>query len=87
MHANRDLITGFLKDKLKFRVKQAPHLSKFSVENQLEAYLFSAAFFQGFVISDWEGIDKITSPPRANYSYSVQAGVLAGIDMVRQIAM
>ncbi|GFZ01532.1 glycosyl hydrolase family protein [Actinidia rufa] len=55
MHANRDLITGFLKDKLKFR---------------------------GFVISDWEGIDKITSPPRANYSYSVQAGVLAGIDMV-----
>ncbi|GFZ04226.1 glycosyl hydrolase family protein [Actinidia rufa] len=55
MHANRDLITGFLKDKLKFR---------------------------GFVISDWEGIDKITSPPHANYSYSVQAGVLAGIDMV-----
>ncbi|KAL6966611.1 beta-glucosidase [Sarracenia purpurea var. burkii] len=55
MHANRDLITGFLKDKLKFR---------------------------GFVISDWQGIDKITSPPHANYSYSVQAGVLAGIDMV-----
>uniref|UniRef100_A0A5B7A058 beta-glucosidase n=1 Tax=Davidia involucrata TaxID=16924 RepID=A0A5B7A058_DAVIN len=55
MHANRNLITGFLKDKLKFR---------------------------GFVISDWEGIDRITSPPHANYSYSVQAGVLAGIDMV-----
>ncbi|XP_028068576.1 uncharacterized protein LOC114271165 [Camellia sinensis] len=55
MHANRDLVTGFLKDKLKFR---------------------------GFVISDWQGIDRITSPPHANYSYSVQAGVLAGIDMV-----
>ncbi|CAN4099069.1 unnamed protein product [Withania somnifera] len=55
MHANRDLVTGFLKDKLNFR---------------------------GFVISDWQGIDRITSPPHANYTYSVQAGVSAGIDMV-----
>ncbi|XP_073270700.1 uncharacterized protein [Primulina huaijiensis] len=55
MHANRDLITGFLKNKLNFR---------------------------GFVISDWQGIDRITNPPHANYSYSIQAGVLAGIDMV-----
>ena len=38
--------------------------------------------FQGFVISDWQGIDKITDPPHSNYVYSVQAGVLAGIDMV-----
>lgn len=43
---------------------------------------FMRITFQGFVISDWEGIDKITSPPHANYSYSVQAGVQAGIDMV-----
>ncbi|KAL1161420.1 hypothetical protein V6Z11_A07G132500 [Gossypium hirsutum] len=55
MHANRDLVTGFLKSKLKFR---------------------------GFVISDWLGIDKITSPSHANYSYSVEAGVGAGIDMI-----
>ncbi|KAL2536004.1 Glycosyl hydrolase family protein [Forsythia ovata] len=55
MHANHDLVTGFLKNTLKFR---------------------------GFVISDWQGIDRITDPPHANYSYSVQAGVLAGIDMV-----
>ncbi|KAL1542869.1 beta-glucosidase [Salvia divinorum] len=54
MHANRDLITGLLKNKLKF---------------------------EGFVISDWEGIDKLTTPPRQNYTYSVEAGVLAGIDM------
>ncbi|CAN6719903.1 unnamed protein product [Malus baccata var. baccata] len=54
MHANRDLITGFLKNTLRFR---------------------------GFVISDWEGIDRITSPPHANYSYSIQAGISAGIDM------
>nr|GMD73648.1 beta-glucosidase BoGH3B-like isoform X1 [Ipomoea batatas] len=40
------------------------------------------ATVMGFVISDWEGIDRITDPPHANYTYSVQAGVLAGIDMV-----
>ncbi|XP_030542527.1 beta-glucosidase BoGH3B isoform X4 [Rhodamnia argentea] len=55
MHANRDLVTGFLKDTLNFK---------------------------GFVISDWQGIDRITSPPHANYTYSVEAGILAGIDMV-----
>ncbi|KAK9170201.1 hypothetical protein Syun_002341 [Stephania yunnanensis] len=55
MHANHDLITGYLKGTLRFK---------------------------GFVISDWEGIDRITSPPDANYSYSVQAAINAGIDMV-----
>ncbi|XP_024963560.1 uncharacterized protein LOC112503796 [Cynara cardunculus var. scolymus] len=55
MHANADLITGYLKDKLNFK---------------------------GFVISDWEGIDRITSPPHSNYTYSVEASILAGIDMV-----
>ncbi|KAL2476429.1 Glucan 1 [Abeliophyllum distichum] len=47
MHANHELLTGYLKKKLKF-----------------------------------QGIDRITTPSRANYTYSVQAGVLAGIDMV-----
>lgn len=37
---------------------------------------------QGFVISDWQGIDRITTPAHANYSYSVYAGITAGIDMV-----
>ncbi|GMI83320.1 hypothetical protein like AT5G04885 [Hibiscus trionum] len=55
MHANRELISGFLKNTLKFK---------------------------GFVISDWQGIDKITSPPHSNYTYSVQAAIQAGIDMV-----
>ncbi|KAI4348463.1 hypothetical protein L6164_009186 [Bauhinia variegata] len=55
MHANRDLVTGFLKNTLRFR---------------------------GFVISDWQGIDRITTPPHANYSYSIQAGITAGIDMI-----
>ncbi|AES64760.1 putative glycosidase [Medicago truncatula] len=55
MHANRDLITGYLKNTLKFK---------------------------GFVISDWQGIDKITTPPGSNYTYSVQASIEAGVDMV-----
>ncbi|XVE79120.1 hypothetical protein DITRI_Ditri14bG0032600 [Diplodiscus trichospermus] len=38
--------------------------------------------FRGFVISDWQGIDKITDPISSNYTYSVLAGVQAGIDMV-----
>lgn len=37
---------------------------------------------QGFTISDWEGIDRITSPPHSNYTYSVHESVLAGLDMV-----
>uniref|UniRef100_A0A7N2LG57 Beta-glucosidase n=1 Tax=Quercus lobata TaxID=97700 RepID=A0A7N2LG57_QUELO len=55
MHANQELLTGFLKNRLNFR---------------------------GFIISDWQGIDRITSPPHANYTYSIQASILAGIDMV-----
>ncbi|WOL03112.1 hypothetical protein Cni_G11832 [Canna indica] len=55
MHANRHLVTGFLKNTLRFR---------------------------GFVISDYKGIDRITSPPHANYTYSIIAGINAGIDMV-----
>ncbi|CAH9073361.1 unnamed protein product [Cuscuta epithymum] len=38
--------------------------------------------FKGFVISDWLAIDRITSPAHSNYTYSVQASILAGIDMV-----
>ncbi|CAN1251663.1 Beta-glucosidase BoGH3B [Linum perenne] len=55
MHANKELVTGFLKDKMKFR---------------------------GFVISDWQGVDRITSPPHVNYSSSITAAISAGIDMV-----
>ncbi|KAL2492852.1 Glycosyl hydrolase family protein [Abeliophyllum distichum] len=55
MHVNRDMITGFLKNTLRFR---------------------------GFVISDWEGLDRTTSPPHANYTHSILAGVNAGIDMI-----
>ncbi|XP_058766987.1 uncharacterized protein LOC131640625 [Vicia villosa] len=39
----------------------------------------------GFVISDFFGIDKITSPPHANYTHSIEVGVNAGIDMVNYV--
>nr|6JG6_A Chain A, BETA-D-GLUCAN GLUCOHYDROLASE ISOENZYME EXO1 [Hordeum vulgare subsp. vulgare] len=55
MHANQDLVTGYLKDTLKFK---------------------------GFVISDAEGIDRITTPAGSDYSYSVKASILAGLDMI-----
>ncbi|KAD7479768.1 hypothetical protein R6Q59_008590 [Mikania micrantha] len=55
MHRNQQLITGYLKNKLKFR---------------------------GFVISDFQGIDKMTDPPHANYTWSIQESINAGIDMV-----
>nr|APU53952.1 GH3 beta-glucosidase [Solanum torvum] len=45
-------------------------------------YLKHKLEFRGFIISDSQGLDRITSPPGANYTYSVQAGILAGIDMV-----
>ncbi|KAH9292785.1 hypothetical protein KI387_042027, partial [Taxus chinensis] len=34
------------------------------------------------IIFDWQGIDRITSPPDSNYYLSVMDGVGAGIDMV-----
>ncbi|XP_071705657.1 uncharacterized protein [Rutidosis leptorrhynchoides] len=44
-------------------------------------YLKNTLNFRGFVISDFQGIDRITTPIHANYTYSVLAGVNAGIDM------
>lgn len=55
MHANYPMLTGYLKDKLRFK---------------------------GFIISDWQGIDRITYPPHLNNTFSVQSSILAGVDMV-----
>lgn len=38
--------------------------------------------FQGFLISDWEGIDRLTWPHGSNYRYCIAASVSAGIDMI-----
>ena len=43
---------------------------------------FLMCISQGFVISDWLGLDRITSPEHADYPLSVKLGILAGIDMV-----
>ncbi|KAL2898773.1 Beta-glucosidase BoGH3B [Bienertia sinuspersici] len=38
--------------------------------------------FKGFVISDWEGIDRLSEPHGADYRFCISAAVNAGIDMV-----
>ncbi|CAM0876252.1 unnamed protein product [Alopecurus aequalis] len=45
-------------------------------------FLKNTLKFRGFVISDWQGIDRITTPEHLNYSYSIEAGIGAGIDMI-----
>ncbi|KHF98973.1 Lysosomal beta glucosidase [Gossypium arboreum] len=37
---------------------------------------------QGFVISDWEALDRLTEPRGSNYRYCISTAVNAGIDMV-----
>jgi len=54
------------------------HANRFLISHVLKKQLG----FKGFVISDWQGLDRITSPAGANYSLSVYDGVGAGIDMV-----
>ncbi|KDO48684.1 hypothetical protein CISIN_1g040637mg [Citrus sinensis] len=86
MHANRELVTGFLKGTLKFKVTF--HFVFFILHryntstSDLRRILTLTKILEGFVISDWQGIDRITSPPHSNYTYSVQSGIQAGIDMV-----
>ncbi|CAK9221404.1 unnamed protein product [Sphagnum jensenii] len=54
------------------------HANRFLLTDVLKGQLG----FKGFIISDWQGIDRITSPPDANYTFSILAGIHAGIDMV-----
>lgn len=82
MHANHDLITSFLKNTLNFRVIELVFFHKLQVLCLVFTNNFPIAACQGFVISDYKGIDQITSPIHANYTYSILAGVGAGIDMV-----
>ncbi|XP_017247278.1 uncharacterized protein LOC108218713 [Daucus carota subsp. sativus] len=48
----------------------------------ITGFLKNTLQFRGFVISDWQGIDRITTPAHANYTYSIETGVNAGIDMI-----
>ncbi|XP_022150942.1 uncharacterized protein LOC111018971 [Momordica charantia] len=38
--------------------------------------------FKGFVISDWEGLDRLSKPKGSNYRFCISSAVNAGIDMV-----
>nr|KJB83718.1 hypothetical protein B456_013G260700 [Gossypium raimondii] len=38
--------------------------------------------FKGFVISDWEALDRLTEPRGSNYCYCISTAVNAGVDMV-----
>ncbi|XP_020100391.1 uncharacterized protein LOC109718537 isoform X1 [Ananas comosus] len=38
--------------------------------------------FKGFVVSDWEGIDRLCHPQGSNYRYCISASINAGIDMI-----
>ncbi|XP_008457393.2 uncharacterized protein LOC103497095 isoform X1 [Cucumis melo] len=38
--------------------------------------------FKGFVISDWQGLDRLSRPRGSNYRLCISAAVNAGIDMV-----
>ncbi|KMZ67534.1 Beta-glucosidase, family GH3 [Zostera marina] len=55
MHSNHNLITNYLKKKLKFN---------------------------GFVISDWQGVDRQTTPQGVHYKTSLATSINAGIDMI-----
>ncbi|KAJ6311028.1 hypothetical protein OIU76_015700 [Salix suchowensis] len=57
---------------------QKMHANRYLVKTVLKDILK----FRGFVISDWEGIDRITYPPHSNYTESVLKGISAGIDMI-----
>ncbi|KAK8951269.1 Beta-xylosidase/alpha-L-arabinofuranosidase 2 [Platanthera zijinensis] len=48
----------------------------------LTDFLKNKLRFRGFIISDYEGIDRITTPVGVNYTFSLQTGILAGIDMI-----
>ncbi|KAL0713714.1 hypothetical protein Bca4012_020692 [Brassica carinata] len=38
--------------------------------------------FKGFIVSDWEGLDRLSEPRGSNYRNCVKTAVNAGIDMV-----
>lgn len=45
-------------------------------------YCVDITLVQGFVISDWEALDRLSSPRGSNYRSCVSVTVNAGIDMV-----
>ncbi|KAG8387040.1 hypothetical protein BUALT_Bualt03G0211700 [Buddleja alternifolia] len=50
--------------------------------NLITNFLKGTLNFKGFVISDWNGVDRMTYPWSSNYSNSLLKAINAGIDMV-----
>ncbi|KAI3457727.1 hypothetical protein Pfo_014390 [Paulownia fortunei] len=53
-----------------------------SNKNLVTDFLKGTLKFRGFVISDWQGVDRMTYPWGSNYSTSLQKAINAGVDMV-----
>ncbi|PWA67423.1 glycoside hydrolase family 3 C-terminal domain-containing protein [Artemisia annua] len=77
-HKNKELITELLKDNLRFRLNYSFHLLLLL----LSRFPFH---YNGFVISDFMGIDMITGQAHANYAYLIEQSVGAGVDMGRPV--
>ncbi|PWZ04246.1 Beta-glucosidase BoGH3B [Zea mays] len=54
------------------------HENKFLITDTLKNKLN----FRGFVITDWQAVDRITNPPHQHYYHSIKETIHAGIDMV-----
>ncbi|KAH6826964.1 Glycosyl hydrolase family protein [Perilla frutescens var. hirtella] len=54
------------------------HANQYLINNFLKGTLR----FRGFVISDWQGVDKIYYPEHSNYSDALLRSINAGVDMV-----
>ncbi|KAL0307286.1 UNVERIFIED_CONTAM: Beta-glucosidase BoGH3B [Sesamum radiatum] len=48
----------------------------------ITGFLKGTLKFRGFVISDYQGVDRMTYPSGSNYSTSLQIAINAGVDMV-----
>ncbi|GFQ06190.1 beta-glucosidase bogh3b [Phtheirospermum japonicum] len=51
-------------------------------KNLVTDFLKGTLNFRGFVISDWQGVDRMTYPWGTNYSVSLATAINAGVDMV-----
>ncbi|KAL8126966.1 uncharacterized protein LOC141721119 [Apium graveolens] len=54
------------------------HANRFLIND----FLKNTLNFTGIVISDAKGLDRLTHPLHANYTYSIETAINAGIDMV-----
>jgi beta-glucosidase len=57
------------------------HANKFLLTDVLKGQLG----FKGFIISDWQGIDRISTPWGVNITNSTELALNAGIDMVSRV--